>query len=150
MIRSCIRCQRAKVTQNTRSSIGTFVLPNARFVHIRIDFIGPLLPSDGNKLYMTIPDRFTRWPDVIPMPDMTAETTARALMYGWISRFGCIATITVDQGTNFQSNLFRELARILGCNRIRRAAYHPQTYGIIERLHRHHLKSSLKAHNHMK
>ncbi|XP_055929760.1 uncharacterized protein LOC129960375 [Argiope bruennichi] len=98
---------------------------------------------------MTIIDRFTRWPEVITTPDMTAETTARALMNGWISRFGCPVTITTDQGTNFQSNLFRELTRMLGCNRIRSASYHPQANGIIERLHRH-LKSALKAHNNRK
>ncbi|GBN11647.1 hypothetical protein AVEN_85111-1, partial [Araneus ventricosus] len=77
-------------------------------------------------------------------PDMIAETTARALKHGWISRFECPATITTDRGTNFQSNLFRELTRMLGCNKIRSISYHPQANGIIERLHRH-LKSVLKA-----
>ncbi|GBL74673.1 hypothetical protein AVEN_243562-1 [Araneus ventricosus] len=98
---------------------------------------------------MTIIDRFTRWPEVIPTPDMTAETTARALMHGWISRFGCPPTITTDRGINFQSNLFRKLTRMLGCNKIRSTSYHPQANGIVESLHRH-LKSGLKAHYHIK
>ncbi|GFX44645.1 transposon Ty3-I Gag-Pol polyprotein [Trichonephila clavipes] len=45
------------------------------------------------------------WPEVIPTEDMLAETTARALLNGWISRFGTPVTITTDQGTNFESSL---------------------------------------------
>ncbi|GBN53543.1 hypothetical protein AVEN_63879-1 [Araneus ventricosus] len=47
-----------------------------------------------------------------------------------------------DQGRNFESALFRELANILGSHRIHSVAYQPQSNGLTERLHRH-LKSSL-------
>ncbi|GFW11103.1 hypothetical protein TNCV_4783131 [Trichonephila clavipes] len=86
--------------------------------------------------------------EVIPTADMTAETVCRALLSVWISRFGCPAIIT-DQGTNFESSLFRELSNLLGTNRIRCCAYHPKANGLVERLHRH-LKSAIKAHENSK
>ncbi|GFV82123.1 hypothetical protein TNCV_2790211 [Trichonephila clavipes] len=87
--------------------------------------------------------------EVIPTADMTAETVCRALLSVWISRFVCPAIITTDQGTNFESSLFRELSNILGTNRIRCCAYHPKANGLVERLHRH-LKSAIKAHENSK
>ncbi|GBM26259.1 hypothetical protein AVEN_22806-1 [Araneus ventricosus] len=81
-VRSCVKCQRAKVTRHTESPIDAFALSDARFAHIHIDFIGLLPPSDGNQFCTTIIDRFTRRPEVIPTPDMSAETTARAMMHG--------------------------------------------------------------------
>ncbi|GFW99094.1 transposon Tf2-6 polyprotein [Trichonephila clavipes] len=82
--------------------------------------------------------------EVIPTADMTAETVCRALLSVWISRFGCPAIITTDQGTNFESSLFRELSNLLGTNRIRCCAYHPKANGLVERLH-HHLTSGAKS-----
>ncbi|GFT06720.1 retrovirus-related Pol polyprotein from transposon opus [Trichonephila clavipes] len=123
----------------------TFALPDARFAHIHIDYIGPYPPSKGYKYCLTIIDRYTRWPEVIPTEDMLAETTARALLNGWISRFGTPVTITTDQGTNFESSLMRELTNMMGSHRIHSASYHPQSNGMIERFHRH-LKSAIIAH----
>ncbi|GBO27167.1 hypothetical protein AVEN_141210-1 [Araneus ventricosus] len=70
---------------------------DARFAHINIDFIGPLPPSEGYTYCMTIIDRFTRWPEVIPTTNITAETSCKALIHNWIPRFGCPVTITIDQ-----------------------------------------------------
>lgn len=148
-VRGCDKCQRAKVFKHTRAPLGTFTEPDARFSHIHIDFIGPLPPSDGMRYCMTIIDRFTRWSEVIPTADMSAETTARALLHNWISRFGSPVTITTDQGKNFESNLFRHLTNILGSHRIHSSPYHPQSNGMIERLHRH-LKGALRAHENPK
>ncbi|GFV83738.1 transposon Tf2-6 polyprotein [Trichonephila clavipes] len=64
---------------------------------------------------------------------MLAETTARALLNGWISRFGTPVTITTDEGTNFESSLMRELTNMIGSHRIHSASYHSQSNGMIER-----------------
>ncbi|GFW90611.1 pro-Pol polyprotein [Trichonephila clavipes] len=71
-------------------------------------------------------------PEVIPTEDMLAETTARAFLNGWISRFSTPLTITTDQGTNFESSIIRELTNMMGSHRIHSASYHPQSNGTIE------------------
>ncbi|GBM30295.1 hypothetical protein AVEN_52699-1 [Araneus ventricosus] len=136
-VRACVKCQRAKVFQHTEAPLGTFSEPDERFSHIHIDFIGPLSISEGKQYCLTIIDRFTRWSETIPTSDMPAETTARALVHGWISRFGTPVTITTDQGRNFESTQMfvssrkSELTNILGSHRIYSAAYHPQSNGMI-------------------
>ncbi|GFS55843.1 hypothetical protein TNCV_2580621 [Trichonephila clavipes] len=144
-VRACEKYQRAKVFKHTKAPLSTFALPDARFTHIHIDYIGPYPPSKGYKYCLTIIDRYTRWPEVIPTEDMLAETTARALLNGWISRFGTPVTITTDQVTNFESSLMRELTNRMSSHRIHSVSYHPQSNEMIERFHRH-LKSAIIAH----
>lgn len=89
-------------------------------------------------------DRFSRWPEAVPLVDITAENVARAFYTEWISRYGIPLTITTDQGRQFESTLFKELNNLLDIDRRRTTAYRPQTNGIIERWHRQ-LKASIKC-----
>uniref|UniRef100_A0A182N2E7 Integrase catalytic domain-containing protein n=1 Tax=Anopheles dirus TaxID=7168 RepID=A0A182N2E7_9DIPT len=57
-------------------------------------------------------DKFIRWPEVIPLPKMTAETVARAFVRHWIARFGVPVNVTKDQGERKN----RTRARDESCN----------------------------------
>lgn len=104
--RSCVPCQKSKVNRHVKSPPGKFELPSARFDHLHLDLVGPLKPSSGNTYILTCVDRYTRWPEAIPIPDICAETVARAFVTHYVSRFGVPATITTDQGSQFESKLF--------------------------------------------
>lgn len=142
--RTCIRCQQAKVATHVKSPLAKFEVPLRRFDHINIDLVGPLPPSQGNTYLLTIVDRFTRWPEAIPLADTSTTTCARALVTHWISRFGMPLDITSDRGPQFTSNLWKSTATLLGIQLHRTTAYHPQANGLVERFHRQ-LKCALKA-----
>lgn len=142
--RSCLSCQRAKVQRHTRAPLAEFAVPSRRFDHINIDLVGPFPPSQGCTHLLTIVDRFTRWPEAIPLYNTDTTSCARALISNWISRFGLPADMSSDRGPQFISQLWAATAELLGTKLHRTTAYHPQANGLVERFHRH-MKSALRA-----
>ncbi|XP_025997554.2 uncharacterized protein LOC113005865 [Solenopsis invicta] len=84
-------------------------------------------------------------PEAIPLADISAQTVAKAFHDHWITRFGAPQTLTTDQGTQFESQLFAALLSLVGCKRVRPTAYHSASNGMIERWHRS-LKAALMCH----
>ncbi|CAK9813145.1 Transposon Ty3-I Gag-Pol polyprotein [Anthophora plagiata] len=143
--RTCIPCQKSKIHRHNRPVPNKIEVPKGRFEHIHIDLVGPLPIINNYKYCLTIIDRFSRWPEAVPLIDCSADKVATAVYTNWITRFGAPATITTDQGTQFESQIFQALSKLIGCNKIRTTAYHPQSNGMIERWHRS-LKSAIMCH----
>ena len=152
MCRECLACQQSKITRHTHSPVQHFTLPSPRFQTVHIDIVGPLKrvknPDDDNaspyRYLLTCIDRNTRWIEAETLSDITAQTVARAFFNVWISRFGVPLHLITDRGTQFESELFSNLSKIIGFLRLRTTSYHPQSNGIVERMHRT-LKTALMA-----
>ena len=111
---------------------------------MHVDLVGPLPPSRGFTYLLTCVDRFTRWPEAVPLNNCTSESVARAFLERWVAQFGCPGVVTTDRGAHFEG-AFSELLKMLGCQHHRTTAYHPAANGMVERFHRQ-LKAALMAH----
>ena len=80
-------------------------------------------------------DHFTKHVLVYVTPNQTVKTIAKFLYGGYMSIFGAPARLLSDRGSSFTSSIIEELCKILGIQQLQTMPYHPQTNGLVERLH---------------
>lgn len=84
------------------------------FERIQVNILGPLLTThSGNRYLLVVIDCFTKWPEAIPLKNKRASTIGKALVDQVFSRHGIPLEVHTDQGRNFESRLFKELAILL-------------------------------------
>uniref|UniRef100_A0A3B3HGA7 ribonuclease H n=1 Tax=Oryzias latipes TaxID=8090 RepID=A0A3B3HGA7_ORYLA len=81
---------------------------------------------------LVITDYATKYPDVFPLKSIKAKSVASSLVQ-LFSRVGFPLEILTDRGSNFMSNLLKQVYKLLGIKRLRTTPYHPQTDGLTER-----------------
>ena len=104
---------------------------------VYLDIVGgqnSLSTIDGSpKSILTMIDSFSGWAEAVPLPDQTAESVARAFFQHWIARYGVPEQVHSDQGSQFESELFRCLCEFLGVHKTRTTPYRPMANGKVER-----------------
>ena len=104
---------------------------------VALDIMGPLpLTKRNNKYILVIGDYFTRWMEVYPIPHQNAEVIAEKFVKEFIARYGAPLEVHSDQGRNFESELFKEVCKILEIHKTRTTTYHPSSNEMIERFNR--------------
>ena len=114
------------------------------FQQIGIDLIGPISPaaSSGCRFVLVVVDYATRYPEAVALRGITTQEVAEALCKIY-SRVGVPSKIVSDQGSQFMSEVMREVSRLLSIEHVTTTPYHPQSNGLVERFNGT-LKSMLK------
>ena len=114
------------------------------FSKVIIDCVGPLPKTkSGNQYLLTIMCSTTRFPEAIPLRNIKAKQIVSHLIK-FFTLVGLPQVISSDQGSNFMSNIFKQVVQQLGIKHCVSSAYHPETQGALERFHGT-LKTMLKA-----
>lgn len=111
-------------------------LPEAPWIDVAIDFLGPL-PS-GDYLLVII-DYFSRYKEVEVMRKITAGETVDRLEKIFV-RLGYPRTITLDNGRQFVSGEFEKYCNNRGIVLNKTTPYWPQENGLVERQNRSLIK----------
>ena len=117
---------------------------------VAVDITGPFPESEaGNSYVLVVADYFTRWMEAFAIPDQEAQTVARKLVDEVFCRFSPPEQLHSDQGRQFESDLLKEICKILQIEKSRTTPYHPQCDGLVERFNRtlkHMLSTTLRDH----
>lgn len=136
-IKKCKLCQKNKTTQNTKLPMAITTTSSKPLEKIFLDIVGPLpLTTQGNKYILTIQDDLSKYSLAIPLQNQETITIAKAFVEHLICRFGAPTFLLTDQGSNFVSQLFQDVCKLLKIKKLQSTAYHPQTNGALERSHR--------------
>ena len=108
---------------------------------IAVDVLGPLPTlSKGNKYILILGDYFTKWAEAYPLEnqraEVVAEVVAEVIVEEFVARFGVPLQLHSDQGRNLKSAVFSNICNILGIDKTRTTALHPESDGMVERFNR--------------
>ena len=109
----------------------------APFERIGIDILDTRQKTArGFQYILVVSDYFTKYTDAFPLRRHTARIVADILATRYFNYHGVPMVIHSDQGTEFESKLFRALVGLYGSEKIHTAPYRPQSDGQVERFNR--------------
>jgi hypothetical protein len=129
-------CQKtAKKGRQGKAPLGSMPKIDVPFKRIAIDLVGPIVPCSERKhrYILTVVDYATRYPEAVALTNIDTITVAEALVDIY-SRMGVPEEVLSDNGTQFVSNIMKEVSRLLSIHQIQSSPYHPICNGLVEKM----------------
>eukprot|EP00116_Pleurobrachia_bachei_P001258 sb/3461520/ len=137
-VAACVTCQRSKATNRPLKA----PLKPQVYHHfnqcIQIDHLEPSKQRTprGHVALLTIVDMYSGYLVCIPVRSTSANHTIQVIMKHWIARFGVPLQISHDQGSGFESRLFKDICKVFGIRNVRSTPWKSSTQGRVESSHR--------------
>ena len=131
-VKNCKVCNRYKA-----SKIATYPIPSKPFERVHMDLLTNFSESDrGNKHLLVIIDELTRFCEIYPIKNKTAEEVGVNFFNGFICRHGVPSTLVSDNGREFVNKFFETLAQMMGITKV-----NIESNGVCERANRRILEA---------
>lgn len=138
-VESCIRCRMAKtVSRKPAGLLQSLQIPSRRWEQVSLDFIVglPLTPK-GNDAILTLVDSLSKMAHFVPTRSTaTAEDTIELLADRLVRYHGLPRVLVSDRDVRFVSEIWRRFCEKFKIKQAMSSAWHPQTDGQTERVHR--------------
>ena len=132
---SCETCQAGKQELwRQKAPLQLSQLPKKPRQSWAVDYITNLpITVNGNKHILVFVDTFSRWPEVISVPDLRMKTFVDAFIDVIVCRHGCPSHLVSDRGGQFVGDLAMAIYQRLRVKKHTTTAYHPMSNGLCER-----------------
>ena len=134
MCTACDVCQKNKRAYTPKETMQEYETGDtAPRSTIAIDVATLPRSRDGYRYLLVIVDLFSRYVELVPLKDQTADSVCSAVRSEWIHRHGPPQRIITDQGRNVDGQLMSQLCDSFGIEKRRSSPYHPEGDGLAER-----------------
>jgi hypothetical protein len=134
LVQKCEGCQKCARDKKQPSSLTQLIQPTWPLQRWGLDLLGPLPPAQGNLRYVVVAvEYFSKWIEAKPLATITSVTIQKFFWQNIVCRFGVPKAITVDNGTQFDSEAFKEFCEQIGTKIHFASVRHPESNGLVER-----------------
>jgi hypothetical protein len=134
LVQKCENCQKCARDQKQPSSLTQLIQPTWPLQRWGLDLLGLLPPAQGNLKYVVVAvEYFSKWIEAKPLATITSVTVQKFFWQNIVCRFSVPKAITVDNGTQFDAEMFKDFCDQIGTKIHFTSVRHPESNKLVER-----------------
>jgi hypothetical protein len=134
LVQKCENCQRCARDQKQPSSLTQLIQPTWPLQRWGLDLLGPLPPAQGNLKYVVVAvEYFSKWIEAKPLATITSAIVQKFFWQNILCCFGVPKAITVDNGTQFDAETFKDFCDRIGAKIHFASVRHLESNRLVER-----------------
>ena len=131
------QCTKAKAALHPRTGMTQSRPLYGLYQYVVLDIVGPFPQSRRkNKYWLTIMCAYSKDLELVPLKSKEATEVAKALLIHWVCRRGAPLAILSDNAKELTGKVATHLCEALEIRSDLIAAYHHESAGLVERVHR--------------